>query len=105
MTQRARQLGMNELNLSQIRTGWPALAIVMSTRDLAIFRRPDDEDFPEFYPLFAETEYKFDMGGRPTEHYATATHLLGLNIGADGLKTGHTSEAGYGLGRFGTPTR
>lgn len=67
----------------------------MSMRDLALLSRKLIEDFPEFYPMFAETTYEFD--GRAPQNTQNRNPLLRLGIGADGLKTGHTQEAGYGL--------
>jgi D-alanyl-D-alanine carboxypeptidase (penicillin-binding protein 5/6) len=64
-------------------------------RDLGILATRLIEDFPEFYSLFAETEFGFD--GRAPANRFNRNPLLKLNIGADGLKTGHTREAGYGL--------
>jgi len=52
-------------------------------------------DFPTYYPLFAEQRFEFD--GRAPANSNNRNPLLGLGIGADGLKTGHTMEAGYGL--------
>ena len=52
-------------------------------------------DFPEFYPFFSQKEFLFD--GRAPANKVNRNPLLGLGIGADGLKTGHTQEAGYGL--------
>ncbi|MEM9844681.1 MAG: D-alanyl-D-alanine carboxypeptidase family protein [Pseudomonadota bacterium] len=94
MTERARQMGMNNsvfLNSS----GWPAPGHVMSMRDLAILAERLIVDFPEYYPMFAETEFAFD--GRAPKNVRNRNPLLELGIGADGLKTGHTQEAGYGL--------
>jgi D-alanyl-D-alanine carboxypeptidase (penicillin-binding protein 5/6) len=76
-------------------SGWPAAGHVMSMRDLALLARRLIEDFPEFYPMFAETEFRFD--GRAPANTQNRNPLLGLGVGADGLKTGHTREAGYGL--------
>ncbi|GIR84966.1 MAG: hypothetical protein CM15mP85_15900 [Rhodobacterales bacterium] len=45
--------------------------------------------------MFAEQTYEFD--GRASANTRNRNPLLGLGIGADGLKTGHTKEAGYGL--------
>ena len=45
--------------------------------------------------MFAEQTYEFD--GRAPANSRNRNPLLGLGIGADGLKTGHTKEAGYGL--------
>ena len=67
----------------------------MSMRDLALLARHIIQDFPEFYEMFAEREYRFD--GRAPSNISNRNPLLGLGIGADGLKTGHTQEAGYGL--------
>lgn len=94
MTQRAQQLGMTN-SVFQNASGWPATGHVMSARDLALLGRRIIEDFPEFYPMFAETEFEFD--GRAPQNTQNRNPLLRLNIGADGLKTGHTQRAGYGL--------
>jgi len=64
-------------------------------RDLALVARRLIEDFPEYYPMFAETEFAFD--GRAPQNTRNRNPVLTLGIGADGLKTGHTQEAGYGL--------
>ena len=94
MTQRAQQLGMTNSTF-QNSNGWPAAGHLMSVRDLALLARHIIEDFPEFYPMFAETEYSFD--GRAPQNTQNRNPLLRLGIGADGLKTGHTERAGYGL--------
>jgi D-alanyl-D-alanine carboxypeptidase (penicillin-binding protein 5/6) len=75
--------------------GWPAAGHRMSMRDLGILADRLITDFPTFYPLFAEERYEFD--GRAPQNVSNRNPLLGLGIGADGLKTGHTQEAGYGL--------
>jgi D-alanyl-D-alanine carboxypeptidase (penicillin-binding protein 5/6) len=75
--------------------GWPAAGHRMSVHDLAILASRLITDFPEFYPLFAETEFAFD--GRAPSNTQNRNPLLKLGIGADGLKTGHTAEAGYGM--------
>ncbi|MBQ0750535.1 MAG: D-alanyl-D-alanine carboxypeptidase [Roseovarius sp.] len=94
MTQRAQQLGMTN-SMFRNASGWPAEGHVMSMRDLALLARHIIEDFPEFYPMFAETEFRFD--GRAPSNISNRNPLLGLGIGADGLKTGHTEQAGFGL--------
>ena len=94
MTERAREMGM--MNSTFINSsGWPALGHRMSMRDLGILSDRLITDFPTFYPLFAEQRFEFD--GRAPANSNNRNPLLGLNIGADGLKTGHTQEAGYGL--------
>lgn len=94
MTQRAKQLGMDNSTFANS-NGWPAAGHRMSVQDLAILANRLITDFPEYYPLFAETEFKFD--GRAPSNTRNRNPLLRLGIGADGLKTGHTQEAGYGL--------
>ncbi|TCL08252.1 D-alanyl-D-alanine carboxypeptidase (penicillin-binding protein 5/6) [Shimia isoporae] len=94
MTRRARQLGMTNSTFANS-NGWPAPGHVMSMRDLALLANHLITEFPEFYPMFAETEFAFD--GRAPSNTRNRNPLLKLDIGADGLKTGHTQEAGYGL--------
>jgi D-alanyl-D-alanine carboxypeptidase (penicillin-binding protein 5/6) len=94
MTQRAQQMGMTN-SVFQNSNGWPAPGHVMSMRDLGLLARRLIEDFPEFYPMFAETEFKFD--GRAPQNTQNRNPLLRMGVGADGLKTGHTQQAGYGL--------
>lgn len=94
MTQRAQALGMTS-SVFRNSNGWPAEGHVMSMRDLGLLSRRIIEDFPEFYPMFAETEFRFD--GRAPANIYNRNPLLGLGIGADGLKTGHTQAAGFGL--------
>ncbi len=94
MTQRAQQMGMNHSNFANS-NGWPAAGHMMSVHDLAVLADRLITDFPEYYPLFAEEEFEFD--GRAPSNARNRNPLLKLDIGADGLKTGHTQEAGYGL--------
>ncbi|MEL6102853.1 MAG: D-alanyl-D-alanine carboxypeptidase family protein [Pseudomonadota bacterium] len=94
MTQRAQKMGMTNSTFTNS-NGWPQAGHLMSMRDLALVSNRIITDFPEFYPLFAETEFAFD--GRAPSNIRNRNPLLRLGIGADGLKTGHTQEAGYGL--------
>jgi D-alanyl-D-alanine carboxypeptidase (penicillin-binding protein 5/6) len=94
MTERARELGLTQSNFTNS-NGWPQPGHYMSVRDLAILADRLITDFPEFYPMFAETEYAFD--GRAPSNTRNRNPLLQLGIGGDGLKTGHTQEAGFGL--------
>jgi len=94
MTQRARQIGLTKSTFVNS-NGWPAAGHLMTMRDLATLADRLITDFPEFYPMFSAGEFKFD--GRAPANTRNRNPLLGLDIGADGLKTGHTQEAGYGL--------
>ena len=94
MTDRARQLGMVNSHFANS-NGWPATGQRMSMKDLGILADHLIKDFPTFYPIFSEQEFLFD--GRVPSNTQNRNPVLSLGIGADGLKTGHTSEAGYGL--------
>ena len=94
MTQRARALGMMNSTFGNA-SGWPHPNHKMSVRDLGILATRLITEFPDYYGYFAQTEYLFD--GRAPQNRFNRNPLLKLGIGADGLKTGHTSEAGYGL--------
>ena len=94
MTQRAQELGMTNSTFSNA-SGWPQTGHLMSMRDLALLANRLITDYPEYYPLFAEKEFAFD--NRVPSNRLNRNPVLSMGIGADGLKTGHTQEAGYGL--------
>ena len=94
MTERGRQMGMTNSTFANS-NGWPAAGHRMSMRDLALLAERIIVDYPTYYPLFAETEFAFD--GRVPSNSRNRNPILQMGIGADGLKTGHTQEAGYGL--------
>ena len=94
MTSRAREMGMMNSTFANS-NGWPAVGHRMSMRDLGILSNRLITDYPTFYPLFAEEVFDFD--GEHPANTRNRNPLLGLGIGADGLKTGHTQEAGFGL--------
>ena len=94
MTERARQMGM--MNSTFVNSnGWPAMGHRMSMEDLGILADRLITDYPTFYPIFAEEEFLFD--GRVPSNSRNRNPVLAMGLGADGLKTGHTTEAGYGL--------
>ena len=92
----ARQLGMENTNFRNS-TGWPDPDQFTTARDLNILATAMIRDFPldtypELYSMFAEKEFTYNgikQGNRNPLVYGTQ--------GADGLKTGHTEESGYGL--------
>ena len=94
MTRRAQEMGMTNSTFANS-SGWPNPGHRMSMRDLGLLATRLIEDFPEYYPMFAETEFLFDA--KESANRFNRNPLLTLGIGADGLKTGHTQEAGYGL--------
>ncbi|MDA1310416.1 MAG: D-alanyl-D-alanine carboxypeptidase [Proteobacteria bacterium] len=91
MTNKAHELGMASSEFRNA-TGWPDPQHRMTARDLATLATATIRNFPEFYPIYSETTFtynKIKQGNR--------NPLLYKGIGADGLKTGHTEAAGYGL--------
>lgn len=64
-------------------------------QDLGILAERLINGFPDYYGYFAQKEFLFD--NRAPANTRNRNPLLSLGIGADGLKTGHTEEAGYGL--------
>ncbi|KIN64179.1 D-alanyl-D-alanine carboxypeptidase [Sulfitobacter noctilucicola] len=94
MTMRAQQMGMTNSTFMNS-NGWPKPGHRMSMRDLGLLANRLISDFPQFYPMFSEQEFMFDEN--ESSNRFNRNPLLSLNIGADGLKTGHTQEAGYGL--------
>lgn len=94
MTRRAQEMGMTNSTFANA-SGWPAAGHRMSMRDLGLLAQRLLEDFPEYYPMFSEKEFLFDA--TESSNRFNRNPLLGLGIGADGLKTGHTQEAGFGL--------
>lgn len=94
MTERGVRMGMQNATFANA-SGWPAVGHRMSMRDLGLLADRLITDYPTYYPLFSETEFAFD--GRAPANSRNRNPILSLGIGADGLKTGHTQEAGYGL--------
>lgn len=91
MTAKAKEIGLTGSNFVNA-TGWPDPDQYMTARDLARLSLLIVKEFPEFYHYFSETEYTYN-GIRQQNR----NPLLYKGIGVDGLKTGHTEEAGYGL--------
>jgi D-alanyl-D-alanine carboxypeptidase (penicillin-binding protein 5/6) len=94
MNDRAQSLGLDQSTFTNA-SGWPNPNHRMSARDLGMLSVRLIREFPEYYGYFAQKEYEFD--GRAPQNRFNRNPLLDLGIGADGLKTGHTQEAGYGL--------
>jgi serine-type D-Ala-D-Ala carboxypeptidase (penicillin-binding protein 5/6) len=91
MNQKAAEIGLKDSHFANV-TGLPDPVDWMTAQDLATLALRTIRDFPEYYHYFSEKDFLFnniDQGNR--------NPLLYLNIGADGLKTGHTDESGYSL--------
>ena len=94
MTERARALGLMDSTFANA-SGWPDPRQRMSMKDLGLLAVRLIEVFPEYYPVFSKTEFNYK--DRAPANANNRNPLLKLGIGADGLKTGHTEEAGYGI--------
>ena len=91
MNQYAQQLGMFNTNY-QNATGLPGAEHYTTAKDIAILSAAIIRDFPEHYKWYAEKEYTYN---NITQH--NRNKLLWRDASVDGLKTGHTEEAGYCL--------
>lgn len=91
MNQHAARLGMYS-TVFKNSTGWPAEGHVTTARDLAILARALIRDFPEHYALYAEKYFSYNGINQ-----ANRNRLLFRDPSVDGIKTGHTDEAGYCL--------
>ena len=91
MTARAKEIGMTNSNFANA-SGWPDPNHYSTAHDLAVLAYRTVVDFPEFYHYFGEREFSYNNITQQNRD-----PLLGRLPGADGLKTGHTEEAGYGL--------
>ncbi len=94
MNERAKTLGLTDSHFTNA-SGWPDPAHKMSMHDLGILAVRLITEFPEYYGNFALTEFPYD--GRSPDNRFNRNPLLKMGVGADGLKTGHTEEAGFGL--------
>jgi D-alanyl-D-alanine carboxypeptidase (penicillin-binding protein 5/6) len=91
MNQYAQLLGMRSSHFVNA-TGWPAEGHTTTARDLAILARAVINDHPDHYPLYAEKYFSYNGINQPNRNL-----LLHRDPTVDGLKTGHTEEAGYCL--------
>jgi D-alanyl-D-alanine carboxypeptidase (penicillin-binding protein 5/6) len=91
MNAEAQRLGITHTQFVNP-TGLPDPEHKSSARDLAILARAIIRDSAEYYPIYAEHDFKYNgikQGNRNALLYTDPT--------VDGLKTGHTAEAGYCL--------
>ncbi len=91
MNRYAKALGMKNTYFTNS-TGWPHPDLQTTSRDLVILTKRIIDDFPELYKLYQEKIFKYNKIKQSNRN-----PLLYTMNGADGLKTGHTNESGYGL--------
>lgn len=102
MEKKARSIGMEKSTFGNA-SGLPDVNNMMTSRELAILAEHLISDYPDLYPMFATKRFEFnehktewckEWGDTHTVNY---NKLLFNMRGADGLKTGHTSDGGYGM--------
>jgi len=91
MNQQARLMGMEDTHFENA-TGLPHSNHYSTAYDLAILARAIINDYPENYPIYAKKSFTFNNIQQPNRN-----GLLWRDDSVDGLKTGHTKEAGYCL--------
>ncbi len=91
MNESGRAIGLTGSNFRNS-TGWPDPEHRMTARDLATLSRRIILDFPDQYRLYSERSFRWNNITQENRN-----PVLGRVQGADGLKTGHTEEAGFGL--------
>jgi serine-type D-Ala-D-Ala carboxypeptidase (penicillin-binding protein 5/6) len=91
MTERGRELGLKEAVFKNA-TGLPDPQHLMSVRDLTVLARYIIQNFPDYYKIYSEREFTWNSITQQNRN-----PLLIDYPGADGMKTGYTKSAGYGL--------
>ncbi|SDJ87867.1 D-alanyl-D-alanine carboxypeptidase family protein [Microbulbifer yueqingensis] len=91
MNQQAEMLGMTDTNFKNA-TGWPAEGHMTTARDLATLARALIRDHPEHYKIYSEKYFSYAGINQPNRN-----RLLWRDSAIDGIKTGHTEEAGFCL--------
>ena len=91
LTQRARKIGLTKSVFTNS-NGLPDPGEKVTTRELGLLARHIICNYPDLYVIFGEREFTWNKIRQQNRN-----PLLAMSIGADGLKTGFTSEAGYGL--------
>ena len=91
LTKRAREIGLEKSTFTNA-TGYSDPNLRVTPRELAYLARHIMQTYPDFYSYFSEREFTWNKIRQPNRN-----PLLAMGIGADGLKTGETSEAGFNL--------
>ena len=89
MDQQAKALGMNDSHFSDP-TGLPKPDHLTTAYDLALLARAIITQYPQYYHFFGEKWFTWNHIRQPNRN-----RLLWRNFNVDGMKTGHTEEAGY----------
>jgi serine-type D-Ala-D-Ala carboxypeptidase (penicillin-binding protein 5/6) len=100
MNQKAQEIGLKDSHFANV-DGLPDPNHYMTAHDLARLALRTIQDFPDYYHYYSEKDFKFHTvasNNREVDiNQGNRNPLLYKDLGADGLKTGHTDEAGYSL--------
>jgi D-alanyl-D-alanine carboxypeptidase (penicillin-binding protein 5/6) len=100
MNEKAKEIGLKDSHFANV-DGLPDPNHYMTAHDLARLALRTIQDFPEYYHYYSEKDFKFHTvasNNREVDiNQGNRNPLLYKDLGADGLKTGHTDEAGYSL--------
>ena len=96
MNQQAQLLAMNNTQFKNS-TGWPAEGHYTTAWDLSLLARALINDFPSHYAIYAEKQFTYGAPGEQPKTQRNRNSLLFRDKTVDGIKTGHTEEAGYCL--------
>jgi D-alanyl-D-alanine carboxypeptidase (penicillin-binding protein 5/6) len=91
LTQRAREIGLSKSTFANS-NGLPDPGTQVTTRELGLLARYIIREYPEYYKIYGQREFTWNKIRQQNRN-----PLLGTLDGADGMKTGFTKEAGYGL--------
>jgi D-alanyl-D-alanine carboxypeptidase (penicillin-binding protein 5/6) len=91
MNEKAKEIGLVGSNFVNA-TGWPDPEHYMTARDLYVLALHIMAEFPQYYPFYSEKSFTYHNIKQPNRNV-----LLHRNLGVDGMKTGHTQAAGYGI--------
>jgi D-alanyl-D-alanine carboxypeptidase (penicillin-binding protein 5/6) len=91
LTKRAREIGLENSNFTNAE-GYPDPKLRVTVRDLAKLARYIMQNYPDYFPYFSLRDFTWNK-----IHQENRNPLLGMGIGADGMKTGETAEAGFNL--------
>jgi D-alanyl-D-alanine carboxypeptidase (penicillin-binding protein 5/6) len=91
MNAKAKEIGLTASHFADV-DGLPDPEHYMTAHDLVTLALRTMADFPEYYHYYGEKDYAFN-----NINQGNRNPLIYRDIGADGLKTGHTDEAGYSL--------
>lgn len=90
MNEQAQKLGMSQTNFVNA-TGMPAVNHRSSAKDLAILSKAIIQDSKQYYPIYSEKQFTYNNITQQNRN------TLLTDPSVDGLKTGHTNEAGFSL--------